>query len=139
MHRNKLMHLENTLIMYGIYNAETLEKLVKTVHALHDHQLMYESLFAGQTAAAYESYLQMHGACGIQHYAVNSMLYLHTIKEKYIEIYNEFISQLCIFAKAIRILAKGYLPISLITPLRLREILTMVKKTLSKPIQTMIL
>ena len=27
--RNKLMHLENTLVMYGIYNAETLEKLVK--------------------------------------------------------------------------------------------------------------
>ena len=29
MHRKKLMCLENTLIMYGIYNAETLEKLVK--------------------------------------------------------------------------------------------------------------
>ena len=29
--RNKLMHLENTLVMYGIYNAETLEKLVKMV------------------------------------------------------------------------------------------------------------
>ena len=26
---NKLMHLENTLVIYGIYNAETLEKLVK--------------------------------------------------------------------------------------------------------------
>ena len=40
MHRNKLMHLENTLIMYRIYNAETLEKLVKTVCALHDCLLM---------------------------------------------------------------------------------------------------
>ena len=29
--RNKLMHLENTLVMYGIYNAETLEKLLQTV------------------------------------------------------------------------------------------------------------
>ena len=33
--RNKLMHLENTLVMYGIYNGETLEKLVKMVHAQH--------------------------------------------------------------------------------------------------------
>ena len=33
--RNKLMHLENSLIMYGVYNAETLEKLVKTAHVLH--------------------------------------------------------------------------------------------------------
>ena len=28
------MHLENILVMYRIYNAETLEKLVKTVHVL---------------------------------------------------------------------------------------------------------
>ena len=38
--RNKLMHLENTLVMYGVYNAETLEKLIKTVHALHSRQTM---------------------------------------------------------------------------------------------------
>ena len=112
--RNKLMHLENTLVMYGIYNAETLENLVKTVHTLHHRQSLYESLFASQTSPAYEVYSQMHGACGIQHYAVNSMLYLHTIKDKYIKIYNEFILQLCIYAKAVRGLAKGYLPISLV-------------------------
>ena len=35
MQRNKLMHLENSLIMYGVYNAETFEKLVKTAHVLH--------------------------------------------------------------------------------------------------------
>ena len=120
--RNKLMHLENTLVMYGIYNAKTLENLVKTVHALHSRQTLYEGLFTGQTSAAYEAYLQMHGTHGIQHYAVNSMLYLWMIKDKYIKIYNEFISQLWIYAKAVRILAKGYLPISLVTSLKLQEI-----------------
>ena len=34
------------------------------------------------------------------------MLYLCTIKDKYINIYNEFISQLRIYAKAVRILAQ---------------------------------
>ena len=87
MQRNKLMHLENTLVMYGIYNAETLENLVKTVHVLHSRQSLYESLFTGKTQAAYEIILQMHGSHGIQHYAVNLMLYLRTIKDKYIEIY----------------------------------------------------
>ena len=64
-------------------NAESLEKLVKTVHALHSRQSPIESLFAGQTSATYEAYSQMHGAHGIQHYAVNSMLYLCTIRDKY--------------------------------------------------------
>ena len=74
----------------------------------------------------------MHGKHGIQHYAINSMLYLRTIKDKYIEIYNEFIVQLHIYTKAVRILVKGYLPISLITPLKLQEILNSVKETLIK-------
>ena len=105
--RNKLMHLENTLVMYGVYNAETLEILIKRVHALHSRQTMYKSLFAGRTSAAYEYYSQMHSKQGIQHYAINSMPYLRMIKDKYIEIYNEFISQLHIYAKAVRILVKG--------------------------------
>ena len=32
---NKLMHLENSMVMYGIYNAETLENLINTVHSMH--------------------------------------------------------------------------------------------------------
>ena len=51
----------------------------------------------------------MHGDHDIQHYAFNSMLYLRTIKDKYIEMYNEFISQLHNYTKVIRIMAKGLL------------------------------
>ena len=61
----------------------------------------------------------MLGDGGIQHYAINSIL--RTIKDKYIEMYNEFISQLHNYTKSVRILAKGYLPISLITLLKLQE------------------
>ena len=92
--RNKLMHLENTLVMHGICNAKTLENSVKTVHALHSKHTLYEGLFAGQTSAAYKAHFKMYDTCRIQHYAVNAMLYLQMMKDKYIEIYNEFISQL---------------------------------------------
>ena len=132
MQRKIRIHLENMMVMYGIYNTETLENLVKTVHAIHSRQTLYENLFADRTSAAYESYLQMHGSHGIQHYAVNLMLYLRTIKDKYIEIYNEFILQLCIYAKAVIVLANGYLLISLITLLKLQEIIDSVKETLIK-------
>ena len=70
------MHLENILLMYGIYNAKTLENLVQTAHALHSRQTLYEGLFAGQTSAVYKAYLQMHLTHRIQHYVVNAMLYL---------------------------------------------------------------
>ena len=32
IHQNKLMHLENSMLMYGVYNTEILEKIIKTVH-----------------------------------------------------------------------------------------------------------
>ena len=33
---NKLLQLENLMLMYGIYNAETLDKLTTTVHSIHN-------------------------------------------------------------------------------------------------------
>ena len=56
--RNKLTHLENILVMYRVFNAEILEKLVLT---LHSRQSMYEKLFAGQITKAYKYFSQMHG------------------------------------------------------------------------------
>ena len=71
-------------------------------------------------------------ALGLQHYSINSLLYLRTVQDKYIALYKELITQLHIYATSIRILAKGYLPISLITPSKLREILSGVKTAIRK-------
>ena len=120
--RNKLPHLENSLIMYRVYNAETLAKLVETAQVLHSHQTLVEQLFAGQLVVAHKIYSKMQHTHGVQHYVMNSLLYLHIIKEKYIMVYNEFIMQLCIYGKVVRILAKGYLPISLITHTNYRKL-----------------
>ena len=44
---NKLMKLDNTMLMYGIYNAKTLEKLINTVQEIHNVTSSHERLFAG--------------------------------------------------------------------------------------------
>ena len=43
---------------------------------------MNKKLFAGQINKACQTYSQMCGDNGIQHYAINSMLYLRMIKDK---------------------------------------------------------
>ena len=45
----------------------------------------------------------MQDAHRVQHYVTNRLLYLQTIKEKFIVVYNEFLTQLQIYAKAVRI------------------------------------
>ena len=62
------------------------------------------------------------------------------IQDKYI-LYRELITQLCTYVLAIRILAEGYLPNTLITPNKLQEILTEVKRSLliTNPDYTLVL
>ena len=64
--------------------------------------------------------------------AINLLLYLRILREKYVKMYEGFIMQLHMYAKAISILAKGYLLISVITPLRLQEILNKVQTAIWK-------
>ena len=45
---NKLMKMDDTMLMYGVYNAEMLEKLIKTVHKIHNTTVSHERLFAGK-------------------------------------------------------------------------------------------
>ena len=45
---NKLVQIENSMLMYGVYNAETLEKLINTVHNIHNTTSLHERLFTGQ-------------------------------------------------------------------------------------------
>ena len=126
---NKLMKLDDMMLMYGIYNAETLEKLIRTVHEIHNTTSLHERLFAGEHNHSLFRLLYTD-ALGIQQYATNSLLYLGIIQDKYISLYRELIAQLHTYVSAIRILAKGYLPNTLIKPKRLHEILTEVKKSL---------
>ena len=69
---------------------------------------------------------------GLHHYSINLSLYLRTVQDKYVALYRELITQLCIYTTSIRTLGKGYLPISLVTPSKLREILTDVKTAIQK-------
>ena len=67
---------------------------------------------------------------GINHYVINSFLYMRTLRGKYVKMYEEFINQPYMYTKAVRILLKGYLPICLLPPSRLQDILGKVKKAI---------
>ena len=126
---NKLMKLDNSMLMYGIYNAETLEKLIKTVHSIHNTTSSHERLFAGEHRPSTFKTLYMH-SLDLKHYFTDSLLYLRIIQDKYVALYRELVTQLHTYVSAIRVLAKGYMPNTLITLAKLQEILIEVKKTL---------
>ena len=75
---NKLLKLDNTMLMYGIYNAETLEKLINTVQELYNVTSPHEKLFAGEHNPALFRILYTN-ALGVQQYAFNSLQELYKI------------------------------------------------------------
>ena len=82
-----------------------------------------EKLFAGPHSTTILQSLYANAQGVYIHYSINSLLYLRTVKDKYVLLYKDHIMQLYIHVTAIRILAKGNLTISLITPVKLKEIL----------------
>ena len=111
--------------------CRNIGKLINTVHHIHNTTSSHERLFAGQQSSLTLRSLYAN-SLGLHHYSINSLLYLRRVQDKYIAIYRELITQLHIYATSIRILAKGYLPISLVTPSKLREILNDVKTAIWK-------
>ena len=134
---NKLIQLENSVLMYGIYSTETLQKLINSVYNIHNTTSAHEGLLVGQHSSNTFQLLYAH-SLGLHHYSINSLLYSRSIEDKYITLYRELISQLHIYASAIRTLAKGYLPNTLVTLFKLKKFSVSSEKHCKLLIQIMI-
>ena len=117
------------MIMYGVYNSDTLTALINMVHNMQNTTTWKERTFAGKINQMYQLYLNDKG---VHHFAINSVLYLTTVREKYVKMYERFIEELKTYSKAIQILSKGYLPIYLLLPSKLERILNKVRTAITK-------
>ena len=48
-----LMHTEDSMVMYSIYSAETLDKLITSVHKMHNITASNERLFTGKCGSSF--------------------------------------------------------------------------------------
>ena len=118
------------MIMYGTYNSDTLTSLIDTVQKMHNATTMGEMKFGGMLYKCLRD--ELIKTNNEYNYAIDCLLFLTTIREQYVRIYERFIVELKSYSKAIRILSKGYLPITLISPSKLEAIFEQVKIVLTK-------
>ena len=127
---NRVYHLEDTIIMYGKYSSDTLIELVNMVHQMQNVTTLKEKIFVSKMNVWLKCKLEdIHSEFD---YSMDAVLFLTTIKEKYVRMYEKFINELRSYSKAIRILSKGYLPITLVTPSKLEAILQQVQLGITK-------
>ena len=129
MEHNRIYHLEDTMIMYSKYNSDSLTNLIDTVHRMHNLILLEERLFVGKVNDWLKQQLAHYN--DKHSYSITTLLFLRTINEKYVKMYERFINELKTYSQAICVLSKGYLPITLIPPSKLETMLQQVKTALA--------
>ena len=89
------------MIMYGAYNFNTLKDLIDMEHRMYNSSTWNEKTFSGKFNQLVELYMQQEG---VHHYVINLMLFLMTVREKYVKLYERFIEELKSYSKVIRVL-----------------------------------
>ena len=87
LQQNQIYHLEDTLIMYGVYNSDMLTALINTVHKMQNTTTWKERTFAGKLNQMCQLYLNEEG---VHNFAINSVLFLTTVREKNVKMYKTY-------------------------------------------------
>ena len=88
------------MIMYGKYNSDTLMELVKTVHQMQNVTTWREKIFVSKMNEWLKDKLvDIHNEFD---YSIDAMLFLTTVKEKYVRMYEKFIDELKSYSRAIQ-------------------------------------
>ena len=125
LQHNIVYDLEDTMIMYSKCNSDMLINLINTVHHMQNFTTWKEKMFVGTITEWVKK--ELAKSKNEYSYSIDTILFLTMVREKYVKMYERFIAELKSYSKAIRILSKGYLPITLIPPSKLQLILSQVK------------
>ena len=123
------------MIMYGVYNVDTLEKLIQMVHKMNNRSVWYERLYAGHVNKWFEMYSASQGA---NYYAIHSLLYLRTIQEKYIKMYKRFCKSVKRIFASDKNFVKWLFTYISFTAFKISKNITEIKQVLLKLIKIMV-
>ena len=130
---NSLKQLENDFLMYGKYNVAQLQDIVGTVNTLQNKTMQLEKLLIGKDLQTLQMAHMIDDVSGRMTFIHKMNLYVHSVLERQIRIYEWLLINLKDLLNAIGILSTGHLPPFLFPPTVLENITTnalaMVKKT----------
>ena len=113
---NSIKQLEDDFLLYGKYNLDSLEKIIHTVNHLGDRFHQMEKLLLGKDHTMATQQFLHSSHIGRLLFAHKLNIYLTSVQEIQLRLYDELERVLREFLSAVGILSKGYLPASLFPP-----------------------
>ena len=130
---NSLKQLENDFLLYGKYNVAQLQDIVSTVNGLQNRTMQLERLLTGEDMFTLQMAHMLPDVSGRMTFIHKMNLYVHSVLERQIRLYEWLLRYLKDLLNAIGILSTGHLPPFLFPPTILENITTnalvMVKKS----------
>ena len=121
---NSLKQLENDFLMYGKYNVAQLQDIVSTVNGLQNRTMQLERLLTGQDLFTLQMAHMLPDISGRMTFIHKMNLYVHSVLERQIRLYEWLLRNLKDLLNAIGILSTGHLPPFLFPPTVLENITT---------------
>ena len=111
---NKMHQLEKDFLLYGEYDVNSTQSIMKLLGSLHNRTSSLEKILELKVPNWAMSFVS--GSYGPVMYSHMTQLYLENIKEKHIRLYEALVTELRLLLRSIAILSKGYLPPHLFPP-----------------------
>ena len=118
--RNMMHQLEKDFVLYGEYDTNSTESIIKMLDSLDNRSSTIERWLEGHSGAWVRNFYETSNGPLI--YSHLTQLYLASLKERYIRLYEALGTELKLLLRSIAILSKGYLPPQLFPPTTLVEI-----------------
>ena len=116
------------MTLYGTCSADSIKEVLDAIKHIHNSLKTYKQILGGSQLYWYKDDIMERR---ITHLSLNS-LYLLELQMKYVNVYKDLIRTLYFCINEIYILFTGYLPISLIPPSQLNDMITLVKKVVTE-------
>ena len=130
---NSLRQLETDFLLYGKYNVEKLQDVVRTINSLWNRTLSIERLLTGQDMHTLQVAHMVPDVIRRMTFIHKLNLYVHGVLERQIRLYEWLLCHLQDLLDSIGILSTGHLPPLLFPPTVLQNItanaIEMVHKT----------
>ena len=114
--------IRGRLLLYSKYSLDSLEKIIHTINHLGERVHQMEELLLGKDHSVATQQFLHASSIGRLLFAHKLNIYLTSVQETQLKLYDELERVLREFLSAVRILSKGYLPASLFPPTILHRI-----------------
>ena len=113
--KNQLYKLDSDFLMFGDYEIQTTDGMIRLLGNLNNRTLYLERLITGKEPTTAKNYLK-NNLRGTEIFSHQVQMYIQAMRERYLRVPENLISELRLLLRSIAILSRGYLPPQLFSP-----------------------